>query len=383
MSRRMPLILRALLWLLALGLVAWLGLKAKTFLERPPLVEVVEARRESVTRVLAVTGRIRPKLENRILPLVAGRLVELAKEEGENVRRGEVLARVDDRAARAALAQNRAEISREEERLAQGERDLARAESLASSGLIAAGSLEESRLAVVESRRRIEALGEAGRELTVRLDDYVLRSPLEGTVLERPVDPGQTVGTTDVLYELASGSALEIEAEVDERYLPELTLGMAATAAPLAGRREPWNAEINYIGNSIDRLSGAVLVRLAFLDTPPELPSGLSLDLNLIVEEHEQAITLPREAVAGLGAEAWVLRIAKLTGSEDDRQGAEAEQNSEEQVAERVSVRVIDWPAPRLVALAGVEEGDLLIPEPKQATAGQPVRLRREPSREP
>ena len=100
---------QALRWIVRLFLVAAaivFGTRAYEWYQRPPRIEVSVAHKESVARILALTGRIRPRLINEVVPLVPGRLAELRKEDG-------VLARIDDRAAAASLAQADARHPRE------------------------------------------------------------------------------------------------------------------------------------------------------------------------------------------------------------------------------------------------------------------------------
>ena len=353
--RPMP-ILRAILTLLAGAAMIGGGLQLRAFLERPPEVEVAEVRREDVARVLALTGRVRPQLRNSIAPVVRARLLEVRAEEGEAVRAGQVLARLDARPLQASISQVEAEIEREEEELRQRRRDAQRAEALAEAALIAPSELEDARLRVELGERRIDRLQQQISELQARLDDYELRSPIDGWVLERPVDPGQTVGPEEAIYELATAGDALVEVEVDEQYLGELALGQAATVALISGRRRRWQAEIAYIGKRIDRLSGAAVIRLQFAEEAPDLPAGLSLDVNLLIEEHRQALTVPRSAVGGLGgSQSWVLAI-------------EAERTV------RRPVEVIDWPAPRLVLLSGIAAGDRVVLAPKRVAEDLLVR---------
>lgn len=348
--------IRFLFVLLALALCVAGGLRLRSWMVQPPEVEVVEVVQEDLRRVLALTGRVRPEKRNQLVPAVRARLESLTKEEGEEVRAGEVLARFDARQVEADLAQARVALRRDEEELAQLGRDLTRTEALAAEGLLATSELEAAQLARARSQRRVEEGRQGIAELDARRDDYVLRSPLDGYVLERPVDPGQVAGPETVIYELATAADPEVEMEVDERYLGEIVLGQEALVAPLGRRAEPFEAEVSYIGRRIDRLSGAAIVRLAFRGLAPDVPVGLSLDVNLEVQEHREALTVPRSAVAGLGGQARVLVV----------------ENGRTQWRD---VEVIDWPAPRLVVMSGLEVGESVVLEPWKAPENADVRV--------
>ena len=352
MKKLIP-ILWTLIVLAVLAVAAW---KIRTLMTRPPQVDVTAVVQQDVRRVLALTGRIRPEQRNQLVPAVRARLLELTCDEGDSVQEGELLARLDARQVTSDLAQAKLALGRDRDELAQRRRDLGRASALAEAQLLPDSELEAARLDVVRLERRVEEGTEALAELEARLDDYVLRSPLDGYVLQRPVDPGQVVGPEDILFELATASAPEVEMEVDERYLAEITLGQEALVAPLGGRGETWQAEVSYIGRLIDRLSGAVIVRCRFVDDAPDLPVGLSLEVNLAVAQHPQALTVPRSAVAGLGGDTtWTM---VLNGDMTRRQ----------------EVEVIDWPAPWLVVRSGLEMGQQVVLEPRRVASDVRVR---------
>ena len=348
-------ILRILLPLAFLALLAMAGWRLHQLLDRPPAVEVAEVETRDVRRVLALTGRIRPQQRNQLVPAVRGRLLDLLAEEGAAVKRGDLLARLDGREIEADLRRVRSSLLRAEEERDQEARDLERVRALHRDDLVPIQELEDATLALQQAVRRAEEEQQVIAELQARQDDYLLRSPLDGYVLERPVDPGQVVGPENVIYELATIGAPWVEVDVDERFLAELVLGQEATVAALGGRRQTYRTEVAYIGRRIDRSSGAAVVRLAFLDQAPDLPVGLSLDVNLEVEAHPQALTVPRAAVAGLGGRPWVLMVDGET-------------------TVRREVEVIDWPAPDLVVLAGLAEGERVVLEPRRTPEGALVR---------
>ena len=220
--------------------------------------------------------------------------------------------------------------------------------------------LERARLEVERGTEELQRLSERVSEAQARLEDYNLVSPLTGRVLDRPVDPGQIVSPDTTLYEIATTGDPWIEARVDEIYLAELAEGMEArVAAPGYGdprrRGEVWPATLVLLGDRVDPRTGAATARLAFDGEAPELPAGLSLDVNLTVEEHPDAVTVPRAAVADLGSDSWVLVV-------DDGRTV------------RRPVAVVDWPAPRVVVQEGLEPGERVVLTPGDVPAGIHVR---------
>jgi RND family efflux transporter MFP subunit len=346
---------RLLPLIVAVGVVAVLYLGYRRIASLPPRIEVTQARTEDVIRVLAVTGRIRPRLTTRVQSLVSGTVLTLAREEGDIVRRGDVLATLDAQSARAALAQATAQAAARRADAEQRQRDHDRAVRLAAAGGIPDAEAEAARTALETARQALRQAEAVAAESESRLRDYTLRSPIDGVVLARAIDPGQNVTPQTVLYEVATGSDSEIEMEVDEQFLGELAVGLGATVAPLTGERRQLEARVSYIGKRVSETSGAVPVRLEFTGEAPRLPAGLSVDVNLRIAEHPQATTVPRAAVAGLGTDPYVMLVRS------------------DSIVRR-PVHVIDWPSARIVVLEGLAAGDVVALTPKLVREGLVVR---------
>ncbi len=325
---------------------------------RPPEIEVTAVRTEDVVRVLAVTGRIKPRLASSVQPLVSGTILTLTKVEGAAVRRGEVLATLDAQTSRTLIQQAAAQLTARKAEAEQKARDYSRLRRLADAGGIAPREAEAANTDLNTAREAVRQLEAQVRELESRSRDFTLKSPIDGYVLSRPVDPGQNVTPQTVVYELATATESEIELEVDEQYLSELKVGLDATVSPLTGERRQYAARIATIGRRVSETSGAVPVRLVFVGKAPSLPAGLSVDVNLKIAQHMGALTVSRAAVLGLGEEASVMLVQNDT------------------LVTR-PVQVIDWPSPRIVVLSGVKTGDLVAADPRGIRAGMAVRVKR------
>ncbi len=347
---------RVLPWLMLLG-VLFLVYKIASFLRQPPVAKVAVVAKENVVRKLALTGRIKARNLNRVQPVVAGRLVQLTRDEGDTVAAGEVLARIHDEATRAQTEQARAAAAAQNEFVTQARRAFERAQQLHTAGLNSAEELENARLALEQGEKTLRQFEKAIAEAEARLQDYVLRAPFAGYILKRPVDPGQTVGPETVIFEIAGNDTPEIEAEVDEQYLSELQMNMPALVAPLGNQSRVFNARICYIAKEVEVQTGAALVRFCFEETPPALPLGLSLDVNLAIARHENALTVPRVAVAGFGAETYVFVV-------------------NEQRVKRRLVQVIDWQSERIVVLSGLAANEQVVLSPRQVKDGMEIRPR-------
>ncbi|MFY0576726.1 efflux RND transporter periplasmic adaptor subunit [Cystobacter fuscus] len=213
------------------------------------VAEVREARPGEQQTELSAAGFVASRRRSVIAPQVAGRLVEVAVDEGDAVKEGQVLARLDDRDARVMDARARAESRAAHQRLlaarataTRARNDLARAERLAQAQVITRASLEESQaLARASSAEELAASAQltaarrAAEAAELQLSHTVVRAPFPGTVVRKLADEGAVLAPAALeqeniggIVELVDLGALEVEAEVSEEQLPRIEVGQPA-----------------------------------------------------------------------------------------------------------------------------------------------------------
>jgi len=350
-----PLFLRAVrpvVYALVLGGLLAAGRVGYRRFTRPPAVATVAAKKEDVVRVLALTGHVEPARRVVISPQFSGRLTEFVHREGESVKAGEVLARLDDTSTTAAVLQQQASLSSRLGDLDQAKRDLARTEGLVARGAIAPVELEQAKLAVRRASDDVSRLGAALHDGRSRL---VLVAPFEGVLLRREGEVGQVVGPQTAVFELASVEGVRVSAEVDERYVRGIRPGMRAEVLALGAENQKQAAKISYIAQAIDPQTGAATVRFAYDVPPTTFLAGAAVDINLEVATIAGAVVLPRESVGGAGTDTYVLVV-----------------NGE--IVERRPVVVDEWPAASVVVRSGLRAGEFVTVDPKIAKEGARVR---------
>ncbi len=325
------------------------------FAPRDPEVATLIIKKAPADRVLAVNGRIRPRLQVDIRPSLGGELIALPFDVGDRVVAGQVIAKIDDAPEQAAIAQAQASVATQQATLAQARRDLARFAALGQ--FSTKREVEQRRLTVVEGERELTRLQAAVVQASELRDRRVLRAPFAGVILERPVDPGQAVGLDSVIYRLADLSSPEISVEVDEVYAAEIRLGMDATVA-MPGQQRPLKAKVLHVEPRVDPATGARAVRLGPIGGTVDAPSGLTVTVNLLIERRQDAISVPRSALISSGATAQV----RVVGANNV-------------VTER-PVTIIDWPADSVIVTRGLQPGARILADPGSAAPGDRVRVR-------
>ena len=307
----------------ALATVALIAIGYWLLTPRTPLVRTLAVEKSPAERILAVNGRIRPRLQVDIRPALGGELISLPFDVGDKVTAGQVLARIDDAPEEAEIAEAQALVKAQQATLAQARRDLERYEALGD--FVTKRDVEQRRLAVLEGERELQRRKASLVQAQELRGRRILRAPFSGVILERPVDPGQTVGTDAIIYRLADLTKPEVTVEVDEVYATEIKPGMEALVS-LPGASQPIEAEVVHVEPRVDPATGARDVRLDLPRASVEAPSGLTVTVNLVIEQRENAITIPRSAILLSGGTPRV-RLVTDDGVVSDR-----------------AIRFIDWP---------------------------------------
>lgn len=278
---------RTFIWrLLGFALILLLGFGVVRFtVWRAPEVSVVSVTRGDAAEVVYATGVVEPVHWAKITALHRKRIVDLCRCEGEAVKKGDVLARLDDAEERAVLAEIEARL----ERL---EADAARLAKLVANNVSSRIAYEEALTQVREYEARLAAQKD-------RIGELALKSPMDGIVLRRDGEVGEIAGTTanEALLWVGQARPLLIADEINEEDIVKV--------------RPRQRVLLRHEGHDGDPLE-AVVERLtpkgnpetktfrAFLKLPNETPLmiGMSVEANIITREAKDVVLLPAEAVA-------------------------------------------------------------------------------------
>src|SRR5258708_8429769 len=215
----MPMPSRSLLWcgsMLAVFAALALGgayLAVPDFF-RPPTVTAATSILAPVSEAIYGTGTVEPARWAKVVPLQRRRLVDLCTCEGKTVKAGQVLGRQDDAEERNAL--NELQISSQ-----QADRDLDRAAKDRTKNDDTQKEYEQRWTQVQEYKSRIAAQ-------QTRVEQLVLRAPLDGMVLRRDGEVGEIAGPTDVLFWGGPPLPMQVVAEVNEEEINRIAVGQKA-----------------------------------------------------------------------------------------------------------------------------------------------------------
>jgi RND family efflux transporter MFP subunit len=278
---------------LAMAIVV-LAVLAVWILRSRPAVQTASVARGPAVEAVYATGTVEPVRWAKMGSKITGRITEILAKEGDQVARGSVLARLDDREARANVKQlaAREEFLRDEE---------ARRKKLFDKQLISRQDYEK---AVSDHEQALETLNAARQVLA----DLTLTSPLTGKVLRQDGQVGEIVTSASVLFWVGQSDRLWVVAEVDEEDIPRIRPRQRVLIKADAFANEALEGEVTEITPKGDPINKTYRVRVGLPENTP-LKIGMTTEVNILVREERDALLVPVSAL--IGSHLWVVRDAR------------------------------------------------------------------------
>lgn len=256
--------------------------------------DVVKAATRELQRGLPVSGSLKAVNSAFVKARVAGELLDLKLREGDAVRAGQVVARVDATEGRARLnqAQEQADAARAQIDIAQ--RQYANNKALVDQGFISRSALDTSANNLSAAQATHKAALAAVDVARKGVDDAVLRAPISGIVAQRLAQPGERISVDGRVIEIVDLGRLEMEATLTAADSVDVRVGQDATLQ-VEGSPRPLAAKVARINPSAQAGSRSVLAYLALADTTG-LRQGLFAQGTLAVGR-TTALAVPLAAV--------------------------------------------------------------------------------------
>jgi HlyD family secretion protein len=259
-----------------------------------PTISVMVAQKKRIAEELVVTGSFAAGANVQIVPLVSGNAVmEILAEEGDSVKEGQVLARLDSAAIDIEILQNTASLARNDAAILQAKNqieqakitkdqaqaDLNRTKKLRSTGVstveqfdarraaydIAAAQADAAELALVSAQADRQVIEAQRKDLELRKSRTELKAPVDGYISARLVEYGAISNSQGgAMFNLVAKSLVKLIAEVPESDLPKVQLGQKATIA-VNGYDKALTGDVALISPEVDQTTrmGKAHIKLA------------------------------------------------------------------------------------------------------------------------
>ena len=261
-----------------------------------PLVTVVMPTLKPVTTAVTFTGTIAARYDMPIgIDGDAGRIVAVNVEAGDHVKRGQVLAQLDDSVLQPQVNRLAASLEQAHAQAALSAAEYRRAKGVEQAGALSAEDIEKRRAAAVTDDASVRVASAMLAEAQARLARTRVVAPANGVVLTRKAEVGQTASPGgEALFRLASGGEIEMRGQVAEQDLAALKVGQPASVY-LTGLAQPFEGKVRLLGAVIDTQSRLGDIRIQ-LKPDPALRPGAFARGSVTTAEVERPI-LPQTAV--------------------------------------------------------------------------------------
>jgi membrane fusion protein (multidrug efflux system) len=277
-------------------------------------VEVSAVERGRIEEILRFSTNLEAESQVQVFSQAARLVTGLLVEEGDDVRKGQVLVRLQD-------DQQRTQVTRVESQLAKARREHERQKNLFAQQLISEQIFNE---ATYDLEQLELALADAEREMSYT----AVRAPISGTVTQRLVNLGDQITVNQHLFDIVDYDSIVARIYVPEKSLPRLATGLTANLYSDAFGKEPRRGVVERIAPLVDSRSGTVKVTVA-IPRGEELLPGMYVSVELITAVHEDAILVPKRALVYDDEQIYVFRAVELPPQEKPPAEDEAGESDE------------------------------------------------------
>jgi HlyD family secretion protein len=306
---------------------------------------VAKAERVPLAAVVVASGTLNATTTVQVGSQISGQVKEIFADFNTAVKKDQVIARIDPASfelrvaqaradldaaqgavevARSGLAAQQAELARVKVTLAEAQRDVERKKVLVDKKFISSAELDKAQVVLDTTREQLKAVqaqirvseAQVGaaratvkqresllRQAQVDLERTIIRAPVDGTVILRNVDAGQTVAASlqaPVLFTIAQDLRdMQVEAAIDEADVGRLSVGMAASFAVDAFPRRSFSGEIRQIRKSPQSVQNVVSYTVVISAANPDLAllPGMTANVRIAIETRASALKVPNAAL--------------------------------------------------------------------------------------
>jgi RND family efflux transporter MFP subunit len=318
---------------------------------------VAKVRTEEIRTGPVISGQLSAETQATVRAQVGGSIVDTMFEEGQPVKKGAVLVRIEARDLRDAVASADAAVKAAEAALQVAQTEVQRAERLVAGGALAQRDLDNARSAATNAQSQLAAARTRAATARAQLGDTVVRSPITGVVSQKAVNSGDVVTAGTALYTIIDPSSMRLEAAVPSDQLRDLHPG-APVVFTVTGYTETFRGTIVRISPAADPATRQVPIFVAIPNTTGKLIAGLYAE-GRIETDVKNALVIPATAIDTSSGSPMVTRI---------------KDGKAQQVPVTLGLR--DAKTERVEVLTGLSEGDVLLTgAARGVTPGTPVTI--------
>ncbi len=270
----------------------------------PVPVLVAEAKRADVPVYIDAVGTAKALNTVTVRPQVDGKLISVGFDEGQDVKKGDVLARIDPTTYQAQLDQAMAKKAQDEALLNNAKNDLARYQQLAATNAINKQQADTQKSLVVQYTAQTQSDQAAVESAQATLAYTTVRAPIDGRTGLRQVDVGNIVHASDStgIVVITQLKPISVQFNLPQQYLMEVNDAFAKGPLKVDAQRSDNDAVIDsgtltVVDNLVDASTGTVKLKAEFPNADLQLWPGQFANVRLLIRTLQQVVVIPTGAV--------------------------------------------------------------------------------------
>lgn len=328
-----------LLWPVVLVAI---GITLKMTLLAPQTVKPVRIEKRDLTSLVYGNGTVEAKIVVGVSSKITGRIVELYADQGDQVKRGQLLAKLENddfvqqqhqseagvNRSAANLNVELANLQKARANLLLAEKNAQRYKTLAEKNLVSRLEAEQYEnawhvareevarsSAALESARMDQSANRAGLGFAKsRVADTLIYAPQDGVIITRDLEKGATLTPGMSIFTMADPRTVWVKANVDESLLKGVALGKKAEITVRSAANEKLPGQVARIGRQSDRVTEELEVDVAFSEPLKNFRLGEQADVNIIAETKKNVPSIPANAIVTKEKKrgVWIVKDGKL-----------------------------------------------------------------------
>lgn len=271
--------------------------------------DVVLVQAHRLAQTLPLTGTLNALVQSTVKAKVSGEVLEVRVREGDTVHRGDVLVRIDTRAAQALVDSQRAALEKARADMAMAKLNLDNNQRLVDKHFIAQNVVDTARSSYEASAAGVKLAEAQLRQAEIGVTDAVVHAPINGVVAKRMTQPGEKISPDSPLLLVVDLNPMALEAPAPTSEVAGIAVGQQATVKVDGFGERLFAATVERINPVAEAGSRAILVYLAVPNADGALRGGMFAQGSLTLRQTEPVPAIPVTAVQGNVSQAHVLVV--------------------------------------------------------------------------
>jgi membrane fusion protein, multidrug efflux system len=266
-------------------------------------VRIATAAQKSIPVQLDTIGTVQTIASVAIKSRIDAVIDQVQVQDGQFVKAGDVLFKLDSRAVQAQLDQVAANLARDQAQLANAQRDVERYRPLLSKDFVSHQQFDTSSTAAKSLEATVKADEAQLENAKVQLSYYTITAPIDGRVGMIAIKRGNSIKANDVpLATLNQMQPIYVSFALPQTNFPDMRVAMANGAVPVrvvpqGDKGAPVEGKVAFFDNTIDATSGTITVRASFTNEQQRLWPGQFVNVSVLVRMDPEALVVPQAAV--------------------------------------------------------------------------------------